>query len=295
MKKLLITGAGGFLGSHLVEIASASYEVYGFSLDSKINLPPNNCYYFPLSDKSKLQELLEEIQPDYLIQCAAISSEAGCFNQPELAYTVNVSTVKWLQDWCVQHHKRMIFTSTDLVFSGEDAPYSEWDKAEPRLKYGQLKRAAEMQLLDISNISIVRLPLLIGIGLGDKKGLLADFISKCHQNEVQFLFTDEFRNPASVNDVAKFLIQFLNLSHNGILHLGGLERWSRYDLALQFCKFLNLSEENILPTTRAEKKMSNRPFDTNMISEKAYQLGFQPQKVADALQYLKLDLKTKAQ
>jgi len=187
MKKLLITGAGGFLGSHLVEMAKSNFNVFGFSHKSTIDLQDAQCSYFSLTDASELHHKLTLIQPDFIIHCAAISSEGACKRDVELAHEMNVDTTLWLKDWCMQHQKRMIFTSTDLVFDGENAPYKASAAAYPKLLYGQLKRAAELNLLSCHNISIVRIPLLYGIGLGDKEGLLADFIQNCRNKETQYL------------------------------------------------------------------------------------------------------------
>jgi dTDP-4-dehydrorhamnose reductase len=290
VKKLLITGAGGFLGSHLVALAKSNFDVFGFSHQSKIDLPEAKCAYFSLADATELLENLNKFQPDYIIHCAAISSEAACKANEATAHQINVVATQMLKDYCLHHQKRMVFTSSDLVFDSEHAPYKVSASAYPKLVYGQLKRAAEINLLSCHHISIVRIPLLYGIGLGDRKGLLADFIDRCRNNANQSLFTDEFRNPVWVKDIAQFLTQLLLQPHSGILHLGGFERLSRFDLGQQFCESLDLSAAQILPTTRAAQNMSDRPFDTTMHSEAAYKLGFQPKKLTEALAEIKLSL-----
>ncbi len=283
MKKLLITGASGFLGSHLVKDAKPRFDVYGWANTLKIDLEESKCAYFDLSEKNRLENELNRINPDYIIHCAAISSEALCKQKPETAKAVNVDVVVQIAKWCEKHQKRLIFTSTDLVFDGENAPYLETDDFDSSLFYGTLKRQAELALVDNPFVSIVRLPLLYGIGLGERKGLLFHFIEKCKNGEVQGLFIDEFRNPAWVQDIATFLLQLLAVKQQGLLHLGGKERVSRLELGNQFCQYLNLSNKNLKAITRAEIGMQDRPKDTTMKSQTAYNLGFNPHNLKSAL------------
>ncbi|MEZ5023434.1 MAG: SDR family oxidoreductase [Chitinophagales bacterium] len=284
MKNILITGAGGFLGSHLVELAKLNYNVYGLSNISKINLPNEKCVYLNLIDEKKLNETLNRIKPQVIIHCAAISGESGCRSNREEAYAINVSATLVIAEWCQANQAKMIFTSTDLVFDGSNAPYKEVDRTLPSMEYGKLKVEAEILLQSFKKTIIVRLPLLYGMGLGDNKGLLHQFVENAKDGKVQRLFTDEFRTPVLVDDIAKFIIQLVDSTFTGILHLGGKERLSRFELGQLFCKKLNLNQDFIQPILRKDINMDYRPKDTSMDSSKAYKIGFQPKKIGVALQ-----------
>lgn len=283
MEKLLVTGAGGFLGSHIVNLAKSKFKVYGTSNKSKINLPTDCSFYFDHFNSTHLLEILDKINPNYIIHCAAISSEGECKADKEKATIFNVELVDCIKNWCLTNNCRLVFTSSDLIFDGNHAPYDEQDEVNPKLIYGELKRQAELKLIGQSKISIVRLPLLYGIGLGDKKGLLQQFIKNCNDSVEQSLFVDEFRTPAYVADVADFLLKLLLLNHFGILHLGGKEKVSRFELGLKFCQYLNLSSQNLKPIERADIDMEDRPSDTSLNSELAYSLGFSPKSLKYAL------------
>lgn len=284
MKKILITGAGGFLGSHLVEQVKENYNVYGLSNTSKINLPDEKCCYINFINEKKLIKTLDRMSPQVIIHCAAISGEGGCRSNREEAYAINVSATLVIAEWCQVNQAKMIFTSTDLVFDGLNAPYKEDAQTMPSVEYGKLKVEAENLLQSFKNTTILRLPLLYGIGLGDNKGLLHQFVENAKDGKVQRLFTDEFRTPVLVDDIAKFIIQLVDSTFNGILHLGGEDRLSRYELGQLFCKYLKLNPEGIEPILRKDIDMDYRPKDTSMDSSKAYHLGFQPIKIALALQ-----------
>ena len=284
VKKILITGAGGFLGSHLVEKAKLNFDVYGISLRSKINLPELKCSYFNIGEAQLLIDTLETIQPDYIIHCAAISGESGCRNYPEKAFNVNVSSVTAIARYCTKHKVRLLFTSSDLVFDGGNPLYDESAEVQPSMEYGKLKRAAELAFVNFENIVCLRLPLLYGIGLSERHGLLAQFRANCQQNTVQQLFDDEYRTPVFVEDIADFMLKLLKIPYGGILHLGGTESVSRYELGMLFCHHLKLDSAYLKAIKRASIGMEYRPANTSMNSELAFLFGFQPSKIGVALQ-----------
>ncbi len=286
MKRLLITGAGGFLGSQLVDIAKLKYDVYGISLNSNINLTEDKSYYINVGDQELLERTLAIIQPDFIIHCAAISSEGGCRKDPSNSYKTNVSSTITIAKYCTKKNVRLIFTSSDLVFDGENEPYEEDANVIPAMVYGQQKRQAEIELQSFSNTVSVRVPLLYGLSTGERSGLLTQFVKSSKEGKNQNLFTDEYRTPAFSKDIASFLIQLLDIEYHGILHLGGKERISRYELGKLFCKHLKLDESLLVPFKQVDINMIYRPSDASMNSELAYSLGFQPNKIDVALQQI---------
>ncbi len=287
MKKVLITGAGGFLGSHLVHHSKKRYDVFGCSMSSPIDLPIDKSYYFDLTHTDKLLSILDKINPDYIIHSAAISSEQGCCNDKENAFLINVRSVDQIGKWCEKNRRQLIFVSTDLVFDGEDAPYDEEAPTKPSMEYGRLKRAGEQVILPLCNASIIRLPLLYGFGLGSKRGILHQFVQKCHQNIEQSLFIDEFRTPAYVEDVAFFLLKVLGERLPKIIHLGGTELVSRYELAQAFCQELGLDNSNIAPVLRKDVGLEYRPKNAALKSNLAIAIGWKPSSISEALRKCK--------
>lgn len=283
MEKLVITGAGGFLGSHLVEQAKLRFDTYGFSNNSKVDLEADHAFYFDLTDKESLLEYLNQIQPKYIIHSAAISSEGGCRKDPVLAEQINVEATKQIADWSAANNARLIFTSTDLVFDGDASPYSENAVCEPSMEYGKLKLAAEEAVLQHQNALVARLPLLFGIGLGDRKGSLMNFIEQVKNRQTQSLFSDEFRTPAYAKDVAAFIIELLQKDFDGLIHLGGQASLSRIELGKAFCQHLDLDTQFLNSIKRIDIGLDYRPANTSLNSELAYSLGYRPRTIEQAL------------
>lgn len=288
MRRILLTGAGGFLGSVLSASAPDHVDLVRLFRSTPLAGTGTGVVVADLADAGALPGLLDEIRPDAIIHTAALSGEAECRADPVRAHAVNVMATARLARYCADRGARMIFTSTDLVFDGRNAPYSEDSPTGCPLAYGRLKAAAEEMLEAYApHVLTVRLPLLYGLGLAGRKGLLWQFAEACRQGREQRLFTDEYRTPAYAPEVASFIWQLLDMPVSGLLHLGGPQRLSRYELARLFVRYLELPGDNLVPVTRASLNMADRPADTSLNSSLARVLGWNPQPPEDCLARLR--------
>ena len=128
-----ITGAGGLLGSILVQTApqfAPRWRVRAITRDQLDLLD------FAAVEREYLQD-----SPSLLIHCAAISSVAAAQANPALARQVNVELTRFLAGLAVDIP--FVFFSTDIVFDGRRGNYREMDPANPLHLYGETKAAAE--------------------------------------------------------------------------------------------------------------------------------------------------------
>ena len=167
-----------------------------------------------------------------MIHAAAVSSADGVRRDPLRAQAVNVLATKLLSDWAAEHDRRLVFTSTDLVFDGEKSWYREDDAARPILAYGQTKHAAEEFVLAVRPVGLVaRLSLLYGPSRNGREG----FFDRTHRNALregtaQAFFSDEYRTPLDYSTAATLLVRLTAMETRGIIHVGGPERLSRFEL-----------------------------------------------------------------
>jgi GDP-4-dehydro-6-deoxy-D-mannose reductase len=86
MKKVLITGASGFVGSHLCELlANTDFQVYGtvFGNGKEVIskwVTRENMFEVNLLDKEKVEVLVDKIRPNYVVHLAALSSPKASFS-----------------------------------------------------------------------------------------------------------------------------------------------------------------------------------------------------------------------
>jgi dTDP-4-dehydrorhamnose reductase len=284
MKRLLITGASGFLGWHICQLAKTEWKVYSTYFSHFIEIPGVNTVKVNLTDFQELKDIFNDINPTAVIHTAAHSQPNFCQNNPQESYTINVTASCNIAGLCADYAIPCAFTSTDLVFDGLNAPYKETDLVSPVSIYGEQKVKAEVGMLErYPNTAICRMPLMFGIFTPTAKSFIQPFLETLQAGKDLNLFIDEFRTPASGTTAAKGLLLALE-KVQGLIHLGGKERISRYDFGKLLVEVLQIPDAKIKGCYQQDVKMAApRPADVSLDSSKAFALGYQPLSVKEEL------------
>jgi len=277
MKKLLITGASGFLGWHLCQLAKQEWEVYGTYLSHPLEIPGIKMLKVNLTNFQELQRIFSDIKPAAVIHTAAHSQPNFCQTHPEESHAINVTASCNIAGLCADNSISCAFTSTDLVFDGLNAPYRDTDSVCPVNLYGEQKAIAEADMLERYPMTAVcRMPLMFGAATPTAKSFIQPFIQTLKAEQELSLFIDEFRTPVSGTTAAKGLLLALE-KVNGIIHLGGKERISRYDFGQLLVEVFQLPVTGLKACRQQDVKMAApRPVDVSLDSSKAFALGYQP-------------------
>lgn len=295
---LLITGASGFLGESLIQLAQIRGRVQGVyhrhsMRPVTVNSETINAatadrvtyHRLDLTDAEAVTAWFRHWQPDGVIHTAALSQPNRCEQDPDLSYAINVQASETLATLCREAHIPLVFTSTDQVFDGQSAPYDETSLPNPINTYGRHKLEAEQRIWAIyPAAALCRLPLLYGPPGLHGTCFLQDFLGRLRAGQPQALFIDEYRSPAYVDDVAAGLL--LALNHPGtLLHLGGPERISRYEFGLRMAEVFALNAQLLQPCRQTEVAMAAaRPADVSSNSQQAMDLGYRPRGVLAGLE-----------
>jgi dTDP-4-dehydrorhamnose reductase len=288
MKKLLVTGASGFLGWNLCQVAKQEWEVYGTYCSNPVEIPGVTLLKIDLTDFQEIKRIFSEIQPAAVIHTAAQSSPNFCENNPEISHSINVTASCNIAGLCADYSIPCAFTSTDLVFNGLNAPYKETDSVSPVNLYGEQKVMAEEGMLQRYPMTAVcRMPLMFGIAPPTATSFMQPFIKTLREGKELSLFTDEYRTPISGTTAAKGLLLALEKVRARI-HLGGKERVSRYDFGRLLVEVLQLSAAGLKSCLQKDVKMSApRPPDVSLDSSKAFALGYAPLSLREELEALR--------
>ena len=292
MKKLLVTGASGFLGWNLCQAATQKWEVYGTYFSQKVAIPKVSLFKVDLRDYKAISELFQTIKPDAVIHTAAASQPNFCQTNPKESYSINVAASINIARLCDEYNIHCAFTSTDLVFDGENPFYSESDPVSPICYYGEQKVAAEAKMSEITDaIALCRMPLMFGQASPVSPSFLQGIIRSLKAGKEVNLFVDEFRTPASALAASAGLLLAIDKKVKGRLHLGGKERISRYEVGLLLADILDIPQELIKGGKQADVVMvAKRSPDTSLDSSKAFELGYKPLSVREELTTLVTEL-----
>lgn len=287
MKKLLITGAGGFLGYHLLRAAADRFETYGIYHQKAVTYHEATALSCDITNYIELGNILDDIEPDVVIHAAAISDTNFCQQNRTISQAVNVQATENLAGICSDYHIPFVFTSSDLVFDGTKGNYLETDAKNPLNIYGEQKSIAEEDVLKIyPEALVVRLPLMFGHPEAGSANYLQKFITQLKNGEPATLFTDEYRSVCGAKSIAEGILKLTGNS-TGIIHLAGKEKLSRYEFGSLAAKALGLDEKLLARCSQKDVKMAApRPADVSLNISKALSLGFTPAKVVEELELI---------
>lgn len=136
MKRILITGGTGFLGSRISEALAGENIVWA---------PPRSELDF--TSANSISAAFSSFHPTHLVHCGAVSDVGQCEKEPQYSHIVNVDGPAMLARACAENNARMIFCSSDQVYwdghSVPPRPWCETDPCTPGTHYGRQKLEAE--------------------------------------------------------------------------------------------------------------------------------------------------------
>ena len=270
VQRILVTGASGLLGGYiLAEAAQRQLPLTGWSSQQGTSLFGIDCVPVDLRQPKAVSLAFATVQPTHVLHAAARSSIMDCFQHPARAEAVNVAGTHLLAELCQRHGTRLLYVSTDLVFDGEHGGYGESDTPHPLSVYGRTKRQAELAVLQGTRNLVVRVSWLVGPSLSGRPTFFQQMLSALRTGQPLTLFTDEWRTPLGLPVAARVLLELLESDLTGLLHLGGSERLSRYDMGLTLAHYLGMDPGPLRQGIRAEVPAPEpRPRDVSLDSSR---------------------------
>ncbi|MGB0563209.1 MAG: SDR family oxidoreductase [Spirulinaceae cyanobacterium] len=287
--RLLITGASGFLGWNLAQIAQHRWQVLGTYHQNPVAIADVEMHPLDCTQTAAIAQLLDRTQPDAVIHTAALSKPNACAQNPELSYQLNVTTpVEWALR-CADRRIPLVWTSSEAVFDGLNPPYEETSPTCPVNIYGEHKAEAEQRILAQAPLTtICRMPLMFGATPLAAPGFIQYFLQTLRSGQTVNLFTDEYRMPISAPTAAQGLLLALEKNVSGLLHLSGSERLSRYEFGHLMAEVWSLPHEQLRSCRQADVSMAaTRPRDLHLSNARAIALGYQTKSVREELRLLR--------
>lgn len=264
--RVLLTGASGQLGAYTLGcLTAAGHRVTAWSGAARGERFGVRLIPVDLADGDAIARGLAEADPGLIVHAAAMSTAEGVRLDPGRGRVVNVEATARLADWSARHGRRLVTTSTDLVFDGSKPWNREEDAAVPVLAYGRTKLAAEAPVLAVPGGLAVRLSLLYGPSRSGRPSYFDRTVEALKRGEPQTFFEDEFRTPLDLATAAAALVRLAGSAATGLIHLGAIERLSRYELARRVARALGFDPALVRANRQSDATFPEpRPADVSL-------------------------------
>ena len=151
-KKILITGSTGLLGLSLIKNKPTGVNIYaGYYNFPKERLPNTEVAEYILFDirsRGEVLNVFNKVCPDIVIHTASLGNVDYCERHKQEAWQSNVEGSWNVIEACRAKRAILVFTSSNAVFDGENAPYKETDKPNPIDCYGNTKLRTELDIAE---------------------------------------------------------------------------------------------------------------------------------------------------
>ena len=252
-EKILITGAGGFIGGGLFEKLK-HHNPTGVVFNLREGLNDENFIEADLRDGKRVKEIFDKFKPATVFHFAAFLSPKRNEENPEQAKEANMGITQNIVD-NLSDDAHIIFPSTDKVFDGSDPNPDEASEVKPLWLYAELKyQCEEIIKKKTDKFHIVRLPIVHSLGqptsISTKTGR-GSFIDKAiidlESGKEVTVFKNVERCFLRIEELLHVFEVFIGDMNYGTYHVG-TKMMNYYDRLCALCDELGVDwKDKIIP------------------------------------------------
>lgn len=261
--KIIVTGSNGQLGTDVAaELNAKGHDVIG------ADLPETD-----ITNEAQVEKLIAESKADAVIHCAAYTNVDLAETEKETCRKINVDGTLNIARSCKMHSVKMLYISTDYVFSGDGEAAFEADSPKaPCNFYGESKLGGENAVTEnCDKYFIVRISWVFG---ENGKNFVKTMLRLSKERESLNVVCDQIGSPTYTKDLSKLLCDMIETEKYGVYHATneGFCSWAGFAL-----KIMELSgaETKIIPIPSSEYKAAAvRPSNSRLSKQSLDENGF---------------------
>ena len=234
MKRVLVTGAGGFVGARILDMWRGQFALCAFPSDTLRTADENAVLRFILKE-----------HPDVIVHTAALSNTQYCQQEPEDSFRANVLLPEWVAKGAEEVGAKLLSCSSDQVYAGvtQRGALAETLPLSPSNVYGQHKLEAEARVLARCPDAVaLRLPWMYdlpGYHLPIRGSLPLNILRAAKTGEVLRFSRNDYRGVGYVREVIANLLLAMALP-GGVYNFGSGNDKDMVDTALYFAHLLQV-------------------------------------------------------
>jgi dTDP-4-dehydrorhamnose reductase len=237
--RILIAGSKGMLGTDLMEQFS-SHHVFGLDRPQ-----------IDIADLDQCLGYARELQPEIIINAAALTQVDYCESHPEEAFLINADGAGNLAKAAASIGVPLVHYSTDYVFNGlKGEPYQEEDQTNPASVYGKSKLRGEELIRDYCRDHLIlRTSWLFG---PHGSNFITKTLRVARTEKKLRVVNDQIGSPTFTKDLSAHTALMLEAGCRGTYHLTNSDSCSWYELAAKCVEWAGLPEVSVTPVTTSE-------------------------------------------
>ncbi|AWG25362.1 dTDP-4-dehydrorhamnose reductase [Flavobacterium kingsejongi] len=231
MKKILVTGSNGQLGSEIKKLTEY-YSQFDFVFADRSD--------FSLDDGKAIVTFLNKVNPDFCINCGAYTAVDRAESEPELADCINHIAVSIIAKWTAENNCRLIHISTDYVFDGNSSlPLLEDAENIPVNVYGETKLLGEKASIENNTQSIIIRTSWVYSEFGNN--FVKTILRLMSERDVINVVNDQIGSPTYAADLAEVVLKIIDTENwvPGIYHYSNEAEISWFDFAVAIKELTN--------------------------------------------------------
>jgi len=271
--RLVITGGSGLLALNWACTVRNKWDVVLGTHQHSVYLPGTSTSKLNLDNDVQLGHQLDKLSPDLVIHTAGLTSVDRCEEDRDLAHHANAVIARNIAEATAKKKIPLIHISTDHLFAGDRCFYREQDSLQPLNEYGQSKALAEAWVGSAHPKALIVRTNFFCWGHRQRQSLSDWLICNLREGKILTLFDDVYFTPILVDTLALAAHELMEKGALGVLNLGGPDRLSKYEFALQVSTQFELPVELIQRGQISHANLlASRPRDMSLDSSKARQI-----------------------
>ncbi len=261
--KVLVTGVNGQLGYDVMKaLKKKNVEAIGAGREE-----------FDITDFEKTREFIQNSGADVVIHCAAYTAVDRAEDEKELCEKVNVAGTKNIATVCKEIDAKLVYISTDYVFSGTGEAFYEVDDAtNPLSQYGKTKLLGEELVKSIlEKYFIVRITWVFGV---NGNNFVKTMLRLGKERDSINVVADQYGSPTYTADIAPLLCDMIMTDKYGTYHVTneGICSWAEF--TEEIFRLVGYTTKVNHITTEEYPTKAVRPKNSRLSKEKLIECGF---------------------
>lgn len=260
---ILVTGAKGQLGTDVCNILKSKNTQY----------TPVDIDTLDLTDKNAVDAFLKKNSIDAVIHCAAYTAVDKAQDDFERCFNVNSYATKYLAENCKKKDIKIVYISTDYVFSGKgNLPFETDGEISPLNIYGKSKFMGEEAVRQLCNKHfIVRTSWVFG---EKNTNFIHTMLNLSKTNEYVKVVCDQIGSPTYSFHLAKLICEMVETQKYGTYHATNEGFCSWFEFCQKAYSLANIKTKVIPVTTDEYKTKATRPLNSRLSKRSLTQNGF---------------------